>query len=306
MKNSILMHIHRWNAADIPEQHKRVVMVTGSSGGIGFEIAKALACKQATVILAVRNTEKGRIVQDLITQILPDAAVIIMDLDLASLDSIKRFAEHFRQRFVQLDLLINNAGIMAPPFRRSVDGFELQFATNHLGHFALTLLLIDILKTTEKSRIVTVSSSAHYFGRLDLDDLNWTTRRYRKWQAYGDSKLANLYFTRELQLRLEQDCSGTIAVSAHPGWSATELQRHQLWASLLNRFFAQTAAMGALPVLYAATAPDVRGGDYFGPDGFAGFKGFPKRVGSSGLSQDMAIARRLWSLSETMTGVRWI
>ena len=295
----------RWDDRLILDQSGKVAIVTGAGSGLGFETVRALAGRNAKVVMAVRNAAKGREAAARIKKECPRADVGVMELDLADLSSVRKFAQDFTKRFSRLDLLINNAGVMVPPYGKTVDGFELQFGTNHLGHFALTVLLIDMLKKVSGSRIVTVSSGAHAFGMLDFDDLNWEKRRYNAWQAYGDSKLANLYFTRELQRRLDEEGSGVLAVAAHPGWAATELQRHQWWVRLLNNFFAQPAGMGALPTLYAATAPDVHGSEYFGPDGKGQMQGYPVKVQSSKRSRDMVVASRLWEVSEEMTGIRW-
>ena len=295
----------RWDDRLMLDQSGKVAIVTGAGSGLGFETVRALAGKNAKVVMAVRNAARGREAAARIKKEWPRADVDVMELDLADLSSVRKFAQDFTKRFSRLDLLINNAGVMVPPYGKTVDGFELQFGTNHLGHFALTVLLIDMLKKVSGSRIVTVSSGAHAFGMLDFDDLNWEKRRYNAWQAYGDSKLANLYFTRELQRRLDEDGSDVLAVAAHPGWAATELQRHQWWVRLLNNFFAQPAGMGALPTLYAATAPDVHGSEYFGPDGKGQMRGYPVKVQSSKRSRDMVVASRLWEVSEEMTGIRW-
>lgn len=295
----------RWDDRLMLDQSGKVAIVTGAGSGLGFETVRALAGKNAKVVMAVRNTAKGREAAARIKKECPRADVDVMELDLADLSSVRKFAQNFTKRVSRLDLLINNAGVMVPPYGKTVDGFELQFGTNHLGHFALTVLLIDMLKKVSGSRIVTVSSGAHAFGMLDFDDLNWEKRRYNAWQAYGDSKLANLYFTRELQRRLDEEGSDVLAVAAHPGWAATELQRHQWWVRLLNNFFAQPVGMGALPTLYAATAPDVHGSEYFGPDGKGQMRGYPVKVQSSKRSRDMVVASRLWEVSEEMTGIRW-
>lgn len=295
----------RWDDRLMLDQSGKVAIVTGAGSGLGFETVRALVGKNAKVVMAVRNAARGREAAARIKKEWPRADVDVMELDLADLSSVRKFAQDFTKRFSRLDLLINNAGVMVPPYGKTVGGFELQFGTNHLGHFALTVLLIDMLKKVSGSRIVTVSSGAHAFGMLDFDDLNWEKRRYNAWQAYGDSKLANLYFTRELQRRLDEDGSDVLAVAAHPGWAATELQRHQWWVRLLNNFFAQPAGMGALPTLYAATAPDVHGSEYFGPDGKGQMRGYPVKVQSSKRSRDMVVASRLWEVSEEMTGIRW-
>ena len=299
------MKTEKWNSSNISDQTGRVAIVTGSSSGIGFETARVLTKKNATVIIAVRSLEKGRKAGSKITDEYQNADIEIMELDLASLASVQRFVDAFKRKYARLDLLINNAGVMVPPYSKTTDGFELQFGTNHLGHFALTVLLIDLLKNTSGSRVVSVSSMAHKIGNIDFDDLNWEKRKYKKWQAYGDSKIANLYFTYALQRRFENGDSGPIAAAAHPGWTATDLQRHTGLASALNHIFAQNSEMGALPTLYAATAEDIKGADFVGPGGFQEMKGYPKKVKANALSQDQDIADRLWQLSEEMTGVNF-
>ena len=295
----------QWDTRLMLDQSGKVAIVTGAASGLGFEVSRALAGKGAKVVMAVRDTEKGGEAVRKIVREHERADIEVMKLDLADLSSVRKFTDDFRKGRYRLDLLIDNAGVMAVPFEKTADGFELQFGTNHLGHFALTILLIDMLKKVPGSRVVTVSSGAHSVGMLDFGDLNWENRKYNKWQAYGDSKLANLYFTFELQRRLDEEGINTLAVAAHPGWSATNLQRHQGWLVLLNSIFGQPAGMGALPVLYAATAPDVHGGDYFGPDGPGKMRGYPIRARSSRRSRDVEQARRLWQISEKMTGIKW-
>ncbi len=297
MKNS------KWNSDNITDQKEKVIIVTGSTSGIGYETARVLAGKNATVILAVRDMKKAETAKNKIKADYANADIRIMALDLASLKSIQSFSDKFKDDFSRLDLLINNAGVMIPPYSKTENGFELQFGTNHLGHFALTGQLLDLLKSTSGSRIVNVSSSAHKFGNIDFTDLHWQKRKYKKWQAYGDSKIANLYFTYELQRKLAPNGANPIVTAAHPGWTATELQRHNGLIVLMNKFFAQTIDMGALPTLYAAIAPDVIGNAYYGPSGFQGLKGYPKKVESNSLSQKVDIAAQLWQESEKLTGV---
>lgn len=293
----------KWTAAEIPDQTGRVVVITGASSGIGLEAAKALAAKNATVIIAVRSKQRGQTAIARIRQTCPEANLRLMLLDLAELQTVQQFAERFTGEFDRLDLLINNAGVMLPPYSKTKDGFELQMGTNHFGHFALTGWLLPLLLRTPKSRIVTVSSGAHRWGAIDFDDLHWERRRYKAWNAYCDSKIANLYFTYELARRLQEAGAGTLSVAAHPGWSATRLQRHTSLLSFLSRFFAQPASMGALPMLYAAVAPEVAGGDYFGPDGWQEWRGYPRKVDSNARSHDRETAARLWAVSEDLTGV---
>jgi NAD(P)-dependent dehydrogenase (short-subunit alcohol dehydrogenase family) len=286
--------------ADMPALDGAVAIVTGASSGIGLETARALAAKGATVILAVRDPAKGaRAAADI------GGRTEIRPLDLASLESVRAFARTCAG--VPVDLLINNAGVMAPPLSRTADGFELQFGTNHLGHFALTNLLLPAIT----QRVVTVSSGVHEYGRIEFGDLNWERRRYRPWLAYSQSKLANLLFTSELQRRLTAAGSPVIATAAHPGYAATNLQSHsgsKLTAFTLrqfgNRVVAQPAAGGALPTLYAAVA-DIPGDSYAGPGGAFGLRGAPKLVARSRAARDAAVARRLWTVSEELTGVRF-
>ena len=292
-----------WNAENIPDQTGTVVAVTGSSSGIGYETARVLANKNAEVIIAVRNLDKGHAAARKIRSQYPKANVRVMRLDLADLASVKSFAEEFKSRYSRLDRLINNAGVMIPPRSKTADGFELQFGTNHLGHFALTARLMNLLQGTKSSRVVNVASGAHKFGKLDFDDLTWEKRQYKGWRAYGDSKIANLYFTCELNRRFNDSGSGVIVTAAHPGWTATELQRHAGVAEFLNGFFAQDVSMGALPTLRAAYDKNAKGGEYYGPGGFMEMRGYPVQVTSNKLSRDQAIAARLWKVSEDLTGV---
>jgi NAD(P)-dependent dehydrogenase (short-subunit alcohol dehydrogenase family) len=290
----------------ITDQTGRVAIVTGSTSGIGLETARVLACKGATVILAARDRFKGRTAVTEIRTAFPKAAVFFRELDLADLASVRRFASDVASDYERLDLLINNAGVMVPPYAKTKDGFERQFGTNHLGHFALTGLLIHRLEATPGSRIVNVSSIAHKMGRIDFSDLDWAQRKYKKWQAYGDSKIANLYFAYELSRRLARKNAHVIAAAAHPGWTATELQRHSRPAAALTHIFAQEVHMGALPTLYAAVAPEVQGGDLYGPSGFAELRGYPKKVTPNPLSLDREIAERLWAVSAELTGIRYL
>ena len=295
----------KWDINNIIDQKGKIAIVTGSSSGIGFETARVLALKNATVIIAVRNLIKGRAAADKIITEFQKADVTVMELDLADLASVRKFSLEFKKNYSRLDLLINNAGVMVPPHSKTRDGFELQLGTNHLGHFALTGLLIDLIKENPHSRVVNVSSAAHAWGNLDFDDLNWEKREYKKWHAYGDSKIANLYFTYELHRKLGNGSSHVTVTAAHPGWTATELQRNSMLTSTLNFFFAQKIEMGALPTLYAATAPDVKGAEYYGPRGFREMRGYPKKVASVPLSHDRDIAEKLWAVSEEFTGVEY-
>lgn len=298
------MSKHNWTADQLGNQSGRVAIVTGSNSGIGFETARVLAEKGATVIMACRNLDKARPKADEIRAAHPDANVEVMQLDLSDLDSVQRFAGEFLAEYSRLDLLINNAGIMVPPYAKTAQGFESQFGVNHLGHFALTGALLDIITNTPGARIVTVSSVAHLMGKIDFSDLNWE-KGYKAQAAYGQSKLANLLFTYELQRRLAAAGKDTLSVASHPGWTETGLQDHAKAAKFLNRFLAQQPDMGALPTLYAATEPSVNGAQYFGPSGFMEMSGPPKRVKSNKRSHDKNVAERLWNVSEDLTGVHF-
>jgi len=297
----------KWTTADIPDQTGRTAVVTGANTGLGYETATALAAKGAHVVLAVRNIEKGKAAADLIARAHPGASVAIQELDLTSLDSVRAAADQLRADHDSIDLLINNAGVMMTPKATTKDGFELQFGTNHLGHFALTNLLLDRVLAAPGSRVVTVSSVGHRFARngIRFDDLQWE-RSYSRVGAYGQAKLANLMFTYELQRRLQG--TNTMAVAAHPGGSNTELARNtpapvRVVFDLVAAYVAQSAEMGALPTLRAATDPGVIGGQYYGPDGFGEQRGYPKVVASSAASHDVDAQRKLWAVSEGLTSV---
>ena len=296
----------KWTAADIPDQTGRTAVITGANTGLGYETAAALAGRGARVVLAVRNLEKGKQAVARITAATPGAEVELQELDLTSLESVRAAAARLRSGHDRIDLLINNAGVMYTPRSTTKDGFELQFGTNHLGHFAFTGLLLDRLLPVA-SRVVTVSSIGHRIrAAIHFDDLQWE-RRYSRVGAYGQSKLANLLFTYELQRRLAPHGT-TIAVAAHPGGSNTELIRNlprpiAAASSLLVEPLMQGADLGALPTLRAATDPGVLGGQYFGPDGFQEMRGYPKVVASSAQSHDVELQRRLWAVSEELTGV---
>lgn len=307
-------HDKPWTADDIPALGGKTVVVTGGNSGIGFEAARQMARKGAHVILACRDTGRAADALEQIRTLHPSASVEAMQLDLASLESVHRFARDFAAKSVPLDVLCNNAGVMAIPRRTTAEGFEMQIGTNHLGHFALTGLLLEPLLAAPAARVVNVSSTAHKPGRIDFDDLQGE-KSYRKWMAYAQSKLANLLFTYELQRRLDAAGARAISVACHPGYSATNLQAvgpqmsgSRIAARLMdlgNRFFSQPAAMGALPTLYAATSPDARGGDYIGPDGFMENYGHPRKTSSTARSHDRAVASRLWEVSEQLTSVRY-
>ena len=294
-----------WTSENIPNQKGKVVIVTGSSSGIGYEAARVLANKQATVIIAVRNLDKGNKALEKILRQNKDAKVKVMELDLTNLVSVKSFAEAFKKNYSHLDLLINNAGVMIPPYSKTTDGFELQFGTNHLGHFALTGQLLEILINTKGARIVNVSSSAHKWGNISFEDLTWEKRKYAPWKAYSDSKIANLYFTNELNKKLKENNLDTLTTAAHPGWTATELQRNTGIVEFLNGFLAMDITKGALPTLRAATQADLKGGEFFGPNGLFEIWGYPIEVQPNKLSKDENIANKLWRISEELTGVKF-
>jgi NAD(P)-dependent dehydrogenase (short-subunit alcohol dehydrogenase family) len=298
----------KWTADQIPDQRGRTAVVTGANSGLGLTTARELVRAGARVVLACRNVEKGASAAHQIESAARDAQVEVEALDLGRLDSVRAFAERFRAEHQGLDLLINNAGVMAPPRSTTAEGFELQLGTNHLGHFALTALLIGEMDERDDARVVTVSSSAHRMGRIRFDDPQ-SERRYNRWRAYGQSKLANLLFALELDRRLRAAGSAIRSVAAHPGYAATNLQSaappgaDRLVMALTNRLFAQSADMGALPILYAATYSGLEGGSFVGPDGIGEQRGHPTLVSPSRAAQDEAVARRLWEVSEELTGV---
>ncbi|MEQ1438498.1 oxidoreductase [Fontimonas sp. SYSU GA230001] len=306
-----------WTAADIAPQHGKRFIVTGANSGLGLETSAGLAAAGAQVVMACRDPARAATALAAIRRRVPDARVEAATLDLADLATVRAFAQAQLARNERLDGLINNAGVMALPLQRTRDGFEMQIGTNHLGHFALTGLLLEALQATPGARIVNVASLAHRWTRgLDLDDLNFERSRYHKWDAYSRSKLANLMFHFELDRRLRQRRTAVTAAAAHPGYSATNLMfvgpaqaRSTVgrWAMQLgNLLFSQPADRGALPTLYAATAPDVQSGDYIGPDGWRQLRGFPRKVGCRPAARDATAGARLWALSEDLTGVRFL
>jgi NAD(P)-dependent dehydrogenase (short-subunit alcohol dehydrogenase family) len=300
----------KWTTADVPDQSGRVAVVTGANTGLGYHTAEVLAQCGARVVLAVRNLEKGNLALARIVAAHPHADVTLQELDLGSLDSVHAAATALRKAYPRIDLLINNAGVMWTPKQLTADGFEMQFGTNHLGHFALTGLLLDNLLPVRGSRVVTVSSTGHRIrAAIHFDDLQWE-HHYDRIAAYGQSKLANLLFTYELQRRLAAQQTNTIAAAAHPGGSNTELARHlptvfKPAVAVLGPLLFQSAAMGALPTLRAATDPEVEGGQYYGPDGLGEQRGHPKLVSSSAQSHDEGLQHRLWKVSEELTGVTY-
>ena len=302
-----------WTVRDIPDQDGCVIVVTGATSGIGLITARELARAGATVVLACRNPDKAEAVAQQIRLAAAGARVETIPLDLSSLASVERCSDGLHERLQHIDVLVNNAGVMAPPLLRTEDGFELQFGTNHLGHFALAGQVLDLVLAAPTPRVVTVASSAHRMGKMHFDDLNWE-RRYSKWPAYGQSKLANLLFTFELQRRAQAAGSNLLAVAAHPGYAATHLQAAgpemagsdlmRRFMDVGNRLFAQSDEKGALPTIYAATMA-VPPGAYVGPDGRFEMQGAPTLVGTTNAARDASAQRRLWEVSEELTGIRF-
>ena len=300
----------KWTTERIPDQRGRVALVTGANSGLGLVAARELAKAGAQVIVACRDTTKGQAALEAIRAAGPGADPALEALDLADLSSVSTFGDRIRESHPAIDLLILNAGVMAPPRRLTADGFELQFGTNHLGHFALAARVLPSMEGREDARVVTVSSGAHHVGRMRFDDLHGE-RRYFRWTAYGQSKLANLLFALELDRRLRAADSTVKSLAAHPGYAATNLQSAA--APLLDRLVmvagnfivAQSAEMGTLPILYAATEPDLEGGMYIGPDGIGEQRGYPTPVAPSKAARDDETARRLWEVSEELTGTKF-
>jgi NAD(P)-dependent dehydrogenase (short-subunit alcohol dehydrogenase family) len=298
----------KWTAEDIPDQHGRLAIVTGANSGLGRITALGLARHGAEVLVACRSVEKGEAAAEEIRAVASGPAPVVYALDLASLDAVRRFAGELSGQ--RVDVLVNNAGVMMTPHRTTIDGFELQLGTNHLGHFALTGLLLDALEKSDRARIVTLSSNEHKRGRIDFDDLQ-QDHAYSPRGAYRRSKLANALFAIELDRRLRAARSTVISVLAHPGYAATNLQSSgptglaKAVMAISNRLVAQPPERGALPTLYAATAPGVQGGDYYGPDGRSEMRGFPKKVKAIADAYDPEIGARLWNTSEQLTGVRY-
>ena len=295
--------MNKWETKYISDQKGKVIIITGATSGLGKEDARVLTTKNAKVIMAVRNTEKGEKVAEAFRKSYASADVEVRQLDLSSLASVRSFAASFLEDYDRLDVLINNAGVMACPYSKTADGFEIQFGTNHLGHFALTGLLMPLLKKTSNAKIVAVSSMAHTSGNLDFNDLNWEKRTYKTWNAYGDSKISNLYFAYELARKLQKDGNNPRVTAAHPGYTATDLQRHSSLFGFLNLFLAQKVEMGVLPTLMAAFEEDVKPGTYYGPAKMGHSRGYPMVHESNELSYDEAIAKKLWTVSAEMTGV---
>lgn len=301
----------KWTTKNVPNLSEKVFIVTGANSGIGFEAAKEFARKGAKTILASRNLEKAKKALSKIQNKIPNSSVEIMQLDLANLESVNKFASEFKEKYDRLDVLVNNAGIMMVPYQKTADGFESQIGTNHFGHFALTGLLYDLLLKTEGSRVVNVSSNGHRFGEMDFDNLLFEdSKEYSRIKAYGNSKLANLLFTYELDRRFKEANVNAISVAAHPGMSNTSLADHMMgwFAPILKGlfgFFMQGAAKGALPTIRASVDPDVKSSDYYGPRGRNEHRGYPIKVESNEASHNEEDAKKLWELSEKLTKVKF-
>ncbi len=280
------MSSKKWSSQNIPNQKDRIIIITGATSGIGKEAAKVLTSKNATVIMAVRDTQKAETVVKEICNEFPNTKIDIRNLDLNSLDSVKSFAKEFISDYDKLDVLINNAGVMMCPYFITKDGFEIQMGVNHLAHFALTGLLMPLLMKTKGSRVVATSSIAHTSGNINFDDINWQSREYKTTSAYGDSKLANLYFAYELAKKHKENTNYPFVTAAHPGYTATDLQRHSLFYRVLNPILSQKVEKGVLPTLRVATDLSADPGDYFGPSGFIEMMGFPVVVQSNALSHN--------------------
>lgn len=305
----------KWTAADIPDLKGKIALVTGANSGLGYYTCLELARKGAHVVMAARNREKGFAAMDRIIAEVPKADLQFMKLDLSNLELIKHFEDAFTEEYEKLDILINNAGVMAIPLRRTVQGFEMQFGTNHLGHFALTGRMINFIEKTPGARIVNVSSLMHKFGKINFDDLNWE-KSYSKWAAYSQSKLANLLFTLELDRRLRKSGMQTQVMASHPGYAATNLQirggemegskANVFFNKLANKLIAQPASMGALPSLYAATSSHAVSGKYYGPSGMGAVRGNPVEEKVNPKFTDSVVAKKLWEASEQLTGIKFL
>jgi NAD(P)-dependent dehydrogenase (short-subunit alcohol dehydrogenase family) len=301
------MQNHNWTSKEIPSQKGKVIIITGANSGLGLEAVNVLSQKEATIIMAVRDLEKGKAAVTKIKQGNPDAKPELMQLDLADLSSVHKFSADFSSKYDRLDILMNNAGVMWPVKREETkQGFEAQFGINHLGHFALTGLLLNLIKKTPHSRVVTQSSLAHKMnGNIHFDDLNWE-KSYSKTNAYAQSKLANLLFTYELDRQFKAHEINAIAVAAHPGVTITNLFRHSgVFTGIFNALFAQNVEQGTLPILRASTEEGLTGAEFFGPANLMEVRGYPKLVKSNKKSHDPKLAKDLWSVSEKLTGVSY-
>ena len=299
------MENKKWGIQNINEQKGKTIIITGATSGLGKEATRVLAKKNATVIMAVRNTQKAKIVVSEIRKEYANVKIDIRSLDLDSLDSISSFAKGVLEDYKNLDILINNAGIMMCPYSKTKNGFEIQMGTNHLGPFALTGLLMPLLMSTKNARIISTSSVAHNQGDIDFTDINWEKRKYNTSKAYSDSKLANLYFSYELKRRLENVENPPLVVTAHPGGTKTDLARHSGIFNVFMNLLFLPVEKGVLSTLRAATDVNAKSGDYYGPGGFMQVRGFPELVQSSKMSHNLTNAKRLWELSEQLTGVQY-
>lgn len=301
-----------WTTDQMEKQQGTRVVITGASSGIGYETARAFAAKGAEVIMAIRNLKKGEEAARQLKKENPGAVLKLMKLDLSDLTSVRKFTQEFQQAYDSLDLLINNAGVMIPPFQKTKDGFELQFGSNHLGHFALTGLMLPMMSSVPSSRVVTLSSTAIKGAKINFDNLDGS-KGYNKVKFYGQSKLANLLFAQELNVRLRASGSKTISLGSHPGRANTNLyslgsgkQTSLLMKIVVKLIGTQSAEMGALPTLYAATAPTLKGGEYIGPDGKGGNKGYPQIDPSVLNLYDPRVMKQLWDVSESLTGISFL
>jgi len=300
----------KWKFDDIPDLSGKTIIVTGGNSGLGFEAVKALSAKGAETILTCRNTKKGESAKEQILEEYPNAQINVTKLDLADLKSVRSFVMNFNEKYHKIDVLLNNAGIICP-YKKTKDGFEMQIGTNHLGHFALTGLLLHFLKNTKGSRVVTVSSVGHKFGKMDFDNFLFEKGGYSIMKAYGNSKLSNLLFTYELQRKFEKFGIDCVAVAAHPGMSKSNLARHVTKKILykigtaISSIIVQSTSMGALPEIMASVDPLVKGGEYYGPDGFKEWRGYPVKVKSNRASYSLKNAEKLWEISEKLTEIKY-
>ncbi len=299
------MEKSKWNINHISDLKDTVIVITGASSGLGKEATKILSKKNANLIMAVRNIKKAEQVASEIKKQHPDAKLDIRALELASLESVRRFTDGVLANYNRLDILLNNAGVMACPYAKTQDGFEIQMGINHLGHFALTGLLMPLLQSTKNARIIATSSIGHRMGNIDFSDFNWEGRVYKPNQAYADSKLANLYFAYELSQKLGDNKSGLKVTAAHPGWTRTDLQKYTWYMRALNPLFSQGPDQGVLPTLRAAFDSNANSGDYFGPSRFFEMHGNPIVVKSNEKSHDEKSAKQLWEISEQLTKVSY-
>lgn len=297
----------KWTLADLPRLDGKTVIVTGANRGLGLEICVGLAGAGALVVMACRDPAKAQSAVEEIRRRAPGAKLEVMSLDLADLGSVRRFAQEFLDRHGRLDILVNNGSAIMVPLSKTRDGFETHIGTNHLGHFALTGLLLERLRATPGARVVNTASMAHKLTQgLKLDDLHFERRPYKEMDAYGQSKLAGLLYTFELDRRLRKAGVDVAATAAHPGWSNTNPDKGSAMMRFMNSIMAQPAAMGALPSLYAAAAPGVQGGEYYGPGGFQELRGYPKKVGCSDEARSVSLAGQLWARSQMLTGVQYL